>query len=100
MISLITTAKAQMKLAENVRDRRLSMELTQEGLAIRSAVPLPTLRKFEQKGIISLQAFLKLIFVVGGLDEIIAATTAKKTTYSSIDEVLKETPTRKRGRKK
>jgi transcriptional regulator with XRE-family HTH domain len=100
MISLITPTKAQVKLADNVRERRLAMELTQEGLAIRSAVPLPTLRKFEQKGVISLEAFLKLLLVVGGLEEIIEATKSKKSHFSSIDEVLKESSTRKRGSRK
>jgi transcriptional regulator with XRE-family HTH domain len=36
MISLISPSKAQLKIAENIRARRLSMELTQEGLAERS----------------------------------------------------------------
>jgi transcriptional regulator with XRE-family HTH domain len=100
MISLITPSKAQKKLADHVRERRLNMGLTQEGLALRSSVPLPTLRKFEQKGIISLEAFLKLLLVVGGLEEIIGATKPGKPAFSSIDEVLKESPTRKRGNRK
>ena len=54
----ISSSKAQKKLVENVRERRLQMELTQEGLAERSGVPLSTLRKFEQKGSISLESFL------------------------------------------
>lgn len=33
MVSLITPAKAQKMLAENMRLHRLQMELTQEGLA-------------------------------------------------------------------
>ena len=45
----ISSSKAQKKLVENVRERRLQMELTQEGLAERSGVPLYTLRKFVQK---------------------------------------------------
>ena len=55
----ISSSKAQKKIAENVRERRLQMDLTQEGLAERSGVPLSTLRKFEQKGNISLESFLK-----------------------------------------
>lgn len=89
-----------MKLADNVRERRLAMDLTQEGLALRSAVPLPTLRKFEQKGVISLEALLKILLVVGGLEEIIEATKPKKVAFSSIEEVLKESPVRKRGSRK
>jgi transcriptional regulator with XRE-family HTH domain len=101
MISLISPSKALRKLSENVRSRRLGLGLTQEGLAERSGVALPTLRKFEQKGVISLESFLKLLLVVDGLQEVIDATKAVKPTFSSIDEVLKEeTSIRKRGRHK
>jgi len=75
MVSLISISKAQQKLAENIRDRRLSMELTQTGLAKRSGVPLATLRKFEQTGVISLEPFLKLLMVVGRIDDVLKDTT-------------------------
>lgn len=102
MISLISPAKAQLKIAENVRARRLSMELTQEGLAERSGVALPTLRKFEQKGSISLESLLKLLMVLGGLEETINVLKPSKPNFASIDEVLKgaNSSSRKRGRKK
>ena len=78
------------------------MELTQEGLSERSGVPLPTLRKFEQKGLISLESFLKILMVVGGTEELISALKPQKQIFNSIDEVLKSTDktTRKRGSKK
>lgn len=99
MVLLITPAKAQRKLVENLRARRLQLGLTQEGLSERSGVPLPTLRKFEQKGMISLESFLKIQMVLGGLEEIIKATQIKGTAFSSIDEVLQadDLVTRKRG---
>ena len=104
MVLLITPAKAQKKLAEHVRARRLQMELTQEGLAKRSGVALPTLRKFEQKGSISLESFLNLQMVLGGLEDILKATQIKgqHTSFSSIDDVLEanNTPTRQRGNRK
>ena len=102
MVSLISISKAQRKLSENIRDRRLFMELTQEGLAERSGVPLATLRKFEQKGIISLESFLKLLMVVGGLEDVIHILKPSKPNFTSIDDVLKDTHTlsRKRGHKK
>lgn len=102
MILLITVSKAQKKLAENIRERRLRLGLTQEGLADRSGVALPTLRKFEQKGMISLESFLKLLLIVGGLEEIVEAIKPVKPAFSSIDEVLKEDEhhIRKRGRRK
>ncbi len=102
MISLITPAKAQRKLAEQARARRLGMELTQQGLAERSGVPMPTLRKFEQKGSISLESFIKLHMVLGGLDDILKATQTKPASFSSIDDVLKagNTTSRQRGKRK
>ena len=102
MVSLVTPSKAQRKLAENLRLRRLDMALTQEGLSERSGVPLPTLRKFEQKGAISLEAFLKLQMVLGGLEDIIKATQPPSKQFTSIDEVLdaNRTSVRKRGRRK
>ena len=102
MVSLITTAKAQKRIAANVRAQRLQIDLTQEGLAKRSGVPLPTLRKFEQKGSISLESFLKLQMVLGGLEDILNATKSKDPVFLSIDEVLDADSkrTRKRGKLK
>jgi len=97
----MTSAKAQRKLAQNTRARRLQAELTQEGLARRSDVPLPTLRKFEQKGIISLESFLKLQMALGGLEDILKATQVKDPLFSSIDDVLADDmPLRRRGKRK
>ncbi|MBE9463727.1 helix-turn-helix domain-containing protein [Dyadobacter subterraneus] len=102
MVSLISPSRAQRKLAENLRSRRLNAGLTQQGLSERSGVALPTLRKFEQQGAISLESFLKILLVVGGLEKVIEATKLVKPTYASIDEVLKgnEGSTPKRGRHK
>ena len=102
MVSLITVAKAQRNLAENARAHRLQMELTQEGLAVRSGVPLPTLRKFEQKSTISLESYLKLQMVLGGLENLLKATQVKAPLFSSIDDVLEadSASTRKRGKRK
>lgn len=99
MISLITMPKAQKQLAEALRRRRLSMRLTQAGLAKRSGVPLPTLRKFEQKGMISLESFLKILLVVGGINDVLKAVEGKNTSFSSIDDVLEadNKPAHKRG---
>jgi transcriptional regulator with XRE-family HTH domain len=98
----ISSSKAQKKIAENVRERRLQMDLTQEGLAERSGVPLSTLRKFEQKGNISLESFLKLLSVIGGLEEVINALKPNIPNFKSIDDVLKTEVEiiKKRGRKK
>ncbi|ASE61592.2 transcriptional regulator, y4mF family [Chryseobacterium gleum] len=98
----ISMSKAQKMIATHVRDRRLLMELTQEGLAERSGVALSTLRKFEQKGLISLDSFLKILMVVGGLEEMLDALKPDKPAFTSIDDVLKQDDTiiKKRGRRK
>jgi len=71
-------------------------------LAKRSGVPLPTLRKFEQKHTISLESYLKLQMVLGSLDDILEATKMEKSEFTSIDEVLAadNAPTRKRGKRR
>lgn len=102
MLSLVTISKAQKKLSENTRLQRLKLQLTQQGLAERSGVPLPTLRKFEQKGLISLEGFLKLQMVLGGLENLVKAIQPEQPSFSSIDEVLETNKTniRKRGSRK
>lgn len=101
MLLLTTVTKAQEKIAENTRAQRLTIGLTQQGLAERSGVALPTLRKFEQKALISLEAFLKLQMVLGGLENIVRSIEPQTSEFSSIDEVLRtnKKPTRKRGKR-
>ncbi len=95
-------SKIQKKLVAHLRQRRLQMNLTQEGLAERSGVPLPTLRKFEQKGVISLESFLKILSVIGGLEEMVDVLKPKEQSFKSIDDVLKSDgkPIKKRGSRK
>jgi transcriptional regulator with XRE-family HTH domain len=86
-------------IASHVRDRRVNLGLTQAGLAARADIPLPTLRRFEQQGLVSLEGLLKMLSVVGGLDEIIKALEVSQLEFSTIDEVLKpqDRPKRKKG---
>ena len=97
---LFTVSKAQEAIAGNMRSRRLATGLTQQGLAKRSGVSLATLRKFEQKGIISLESFLRLAMVLDTLEDMVKATELSVAEYSSIDEVLeaeRKKPPRKKG---
>tara|TARA_E500000305_G_C3982383_1_gene217598 strand:+ start:383 stop:691 length:309 start_codon:yes stop_codon:yes gene_type:complete len=90
LAALIAVSKAQAKLAEHLRAQRLALGLTQAGLAERSGVRLPTLRKFEQKGLISLESFLKLSMALGSLEKFVAASERATPKFSSIDEVLED----------
>ena len=95
----MTPAKAKRKLADNMRERRLAINLTQTGLSKRSGVALSTLRKFEQSGAVSIDNLFKLMLVLGGLDELIEAIARNESKFGSIDDVLSgnESPKRKRG---
>ena len=99
MISLLTVPKAQDRLRAHLKARRLQLGFTQEGLANRAGVSLPTLRKFEQKGVISLESFLKLAMVLNALEPLVAALEPETEEFSSIDDVLsnKKSKPRKTG---
>lgn len=100
MILVLTLSKAQEAIATNLRKRRLAMGLTQQGLARRAGVSLATLRKFEQKRVISLESFLKLAMVLDALEAVVKATEPPALESSSIDEVLegeRKKPPRKKG---
>lgn len=100
MVLFLTVSKAQQAVAGNMRDRRLATGLTQQGLAKRSGVSLATLRKFEQKGVVSLESFLRLTMVLDALENVVKATEPPAPAYSSIDEVLeaeRKKPPRKKG---
>jgi len=86
---LITVSKAQEKLAKYTKTMRLNMGLTQNGLAKRSGVSLATLRKFEQKGVISLESYLKILVVLNHLNTLIDAMKPIESEFLSIDDVLK-----------
>lgn len=99
MLSLVTHTQGLKTLARNLQDRRLALGLTQAGLSVRSGVPLGTLRKFEQTGLASTEALMKLLIAVGAAEPMIRATEPEPTSFSSIDDVLQAEPkpARKRG---
>ena len=83
-------------LAIRLRARRLARNLTQEGLARRSGVALGTLKKFERSGAISLVSFIRLVVALGeeaGLERLLA-----DEQFETLEQVLSEPRTRKRGR--
>lgn len=79
-----------MKVAERVKARRLEMNLTQEGLAARAGVKLPTYRRFERTGNISFKSLLQ-IGIALEMHKDINSLFAK----SKLCEIVKE---RKRGK--
>lgn len=99
MVSISTPPHAIEALRQNLRTQRLAVGLTQAGLAERSGVPLPTLRKFERCGAISLESFVKLLAILDMLEKVTEATAPEEERFASIDDVLKDAkkPARKKG---
>ena len=64
-----TPKQVMLQLGERVRQLRKAQKMSRQDLADRSGVPSPTLRKFEQTGIISLESLLKLVQIFGRLEE-------------------------------
>lgn len=85
---LLTNSKAQNIVRDLLKAKRLQQGFTQKGLANRSGVSLPTLRKFEQQGAISLESFIKILMVLGCMEDIIHALQIKEGEFESIDDVL------------
>jgi transcriptional regulator with XRE-family HTH domain len=84
-------------IAQRVKERRLESELTQKALALRSGIPLPTYRRFERTGDISLRNLLMIGVALDMTDEFDRLFSQK--VYKSIDDILKtDGKKRKRGK--
>ncbi len=67
--NLSTPEETAQRLAEKISDMRLARNWKQATLAERSGMSLPSLRRFERTGLISLQNLLKLAFTLGRLSD-------------------------------
>lgn len=54
----------RLDIASRLKAVRLSFNMTQEELSARSGVPLPTLRRFEREGEISMKWFVNLMLAL------------------------------------
>lgn len=97
-INLQTPTEVANKLAQQVKAKRLSMNLSQKTLAERAGVSYAVLKKFERTGKISLESLLKLALVLNSLAEFESLFTFKsEAAFATLDELLLDT-SRKRGR--
>ncbi len=84
------------ELAVRLKNRRLAINLTLEGLANRSGVALGTLKKFERSGQIALISFIRLVVVLK--DEAALEKLLLEQRFETLDEVLGSGKKPKRGR--
>jgi len=96
--NLSTPDDVAKQIATRVKARRLELNLTQEGIAIRAGLKFATYRRFEQTGEISLKGLLQIGFALNALSEFDTLFAQKQ--YQSLDDVLNEQNViRKRGKK-
>ncbi len=84
-------------IAENSKKRRIESNFTQKELAERSGVSLSTLKRFEQKGEISLASLIKIAIALDITKNLLTIFT--ETNLTSIDDYLKKDKDRQRVRK-
>lgn len=84
-------------VAKRARTRRLSQNLTQDGLAARAGVSLGTLKLFERTGKASFETVLKIAFALGAEKEFDLLFPDQEITR--IEDVIEPTP-RQRGTRK
>jgi transcriptional regulator with XRE-family HTH domain len=88
-ININTPASIMQTLKEKFKDRRLTLDFTQEGLSNKSGVSLGSLKRFENSGQISLESLLKLALVLECLDDFSNIAQKQEIQAHSIDELLK-----------
>ncbi|MFY4760678.1 helix-turn-helix domain-containing protein [Aliarcobacter butzleri] len=94
----ISTPKSIMQdLKDKFKQKRLSLNLTQEGLSNKSGVSLGSIKRFESSGEISFESLLKIALVLNCLDDFKNIGNEKDERYESMDDLLKVKPIKKRG---
>jgi transcriptional regulator with XRE-family HTH domain len=98
-IELKTPRDVQQELAGRFKARRLSMNLTQEGLARRSGVSWSSLKRFESTGLIALDSLLRLALVLDCLADFdrVCVDDGRRFRAKSLDEILSAPKKRRKG---
>ena len=96
-INIQTPNTIMQNLKDNFKQKRLSLNLTQEGLSNKSGVSLGSIKRFETIGQISLESLLKLAFILDCLNDFQNIAVVKNEKYETMDDLLKSKLTKKRG---
>lgn len=93
-----TAEDLALRLAQNVKRRRLEKGLSRSALSMMSGVPAPTIAKFEQKHYISLVSFLALAKALGYTDALKSLLAEPVFTTMEELETINKNKNRKHGR--
>lgn len=83
-------------IAERIKQRRLENGWTQKTLATKAGVSLPSYRRFESSGEISLRSLVMLAFALDMTDDFETLFSSKR--YQSIDDILQAGQAKQRVR--
>jgi transcriptional regulator with XRE-family HTH domain len=98
-LNILTPLEYLTQIAQNAKAKRLSLNLSQKNLSLRSGVSLGSIKRFERTGKISLESLLKLALVLKSLESFNSLFAQDPLqSLPSLDAILKQIP-RKRGRK-
>ncbi len=96
-INIDTPFSVMEQLKIKFKQKRLFLNLTQEGLSKRSGVTLGSLKRFESSGHISLESLLKLSFILECLDDFQNIANPTKIINSIDDIINTKKNTKQRG---
>ena len=96
-INISTPKSIMQNLKDKFKQKRLSLNLTQEGLSNKSWVSLGSIKRFESSGEISFESLLKIALVLNCLDDFKNIANKKDEQYETMDDLLKIKPLKKRG---
>ncbi len=99
---MMTPYEVALFVAQQMRNKRLSLNLSQKSLSEKSRVSLSVIKQFERTGKIAFESLLKLAFFLDSLEEFTTLfKPAPPESFKSLDDLIKESQVkkRKRGRK-
>lgn len=88
MHSLKSSAELAKDISKRAKQKRIQLNLTQQELSERSGVSFGSVKRFEQKGEISLKHLLQIAIVLRSAGEF--ESLFKEQRYQSIEDVIRE----------
>lgn len=95
---LKTPQEIRRDLAQRARKRRLTLNLSQEGVARRAGISAGTVKRFEKTGHISIDSLLKIAIVLDATKDFDNVFRQEWVAPESIDQIIEAPALPQRGR--
>lgn len=96
MLELLHPAELAREISKKAKQKRIDLNITQQELAERSGVSYGSVKRFEQRGEISLKNLLQIATVLRSAGDF--ESLFSKQRYQSIDDVIQEKSRKERKR--